>query len=258
MSWCSSGYWMVFLGWTMRTNVWSMPLAMPQPGTRDMTLILRSPCRELLDDEDGAGGDERVEQRDLDQPLPREAHELVDAHSRQRAAHPDEDEGERECLDHEPEQADDDLERQERPGHHGADGNDVEQHERDDERLQEAPAALDRPQRDGQAQDEQRHADDKRPEQPDIHACQIERGVERDVEEVEDRARVDWRVPAAEEQRDGERRQDENSDVLGEEEEAEAHAAVFGREARDDLAVRLGQVERRSVSFSGRGDEEDD
>ena len=31
---------MVFLGWTMRTNVWTMPLAMPQPGTFAMTLTI--------------------------------------------------------------------------------------------------------------------------------------------------------------------------------------------------------------------------
>ena len=41
-----------------------------------------------LDDEDRAGRHEDVEQRDLDEPLPGEAHELVDAHARQRAAHP--------------------------------------------------------------------------------------------------------------------------------------------------------------------------
>ena len=51
---------------------------------------------------------------------------------------------------------------------------------------------------------------------------------------------------------DGHRREDEHVHVLGEEEEAEAHAAVLGREAGHDLAVRLGQVERRAVALGGR------
>ena len=29
-----SGYWIVTLGWKKRTKVWTMPMAMPQPGTR--------------------------------------------------------------------------------------------------------------------------------------------------------------------------------------------------------------------------------
>ena len=44
----------------------------------------------------------------------------------------------RERLDDEPEQADDDLEREERPDHDDADGEHVEQQEGDDQRLQEA------------------------------------------------------------------------------------------------------------------------
>ena len=53
------------------------------------------------------------------------------------------------------------------------------------------------------------------------------------------------------------RRDDEDVDVLGEEEEPEPHPGVLGREARDDLAVGLGQVERRPVRLRRRGDEED-
>ena len=53
-----------------------------------------------------AGGHEDVEQRGRQQPLPGEAHELVDAHARQRAAHPDEDDARRRSLGQEPEQAD--------------------------------------------------------------------------------------------------------------------------------------------------------
>src|SRR5688572_459091 len=112
-----------------------MPMAMPQPGTlliRPMSApLFASLPRELLDEQDRASGHEHVEQRDLDQPLPGEAHELVDAHARQRAAHPNEDEDERERLDDEPEQADHDLERQERPDRHRRDREDVEQDERD-------------------------------------------------------------------------------------------------------------------------------
>ena len=65
------------------------------------------------------------------------------------------------------------------------------------------------------------------------------------------------RVPAAEEQRHDQARDDEHVDVLGEEEEPEAHPGVLGREAGDDLAVGLGQVERGPVRLGGRGDEED-
>ena len=57
---------------------------------------------------------------------------------------------------------------------------------------------------------------------------------------------------------DRQRRKDEDAHVLGEEEEAEAHAAVLGGEAGNDLAVGLGQVERRAVALGGRGNEEDD
>ena len=88
--------------------------------------------------------------------------------------------------------------------------------------------------------------------------AEVDGRIDRDVEEVEDRARVDRRVPATEEEHDRQRRQDEDVHVLGEEEEAEAHAAVLGREAGHDLAVRLGQVERSAVALSGGGDEEDD
>src|SRR4051812_21222027 len=219
-----------------------MPMAMPQPGTRDIKLtsadrLLAAAARhawlacssrcQLLHDEDRAGGDEGVEQRDLDEPLPREAHELVDAYARQGATHPDEDEGEGERLDHEPEQADDDLERQERPDQHDRYGDDIEQHEGDDQRLQETPAALERPHHEREPEDQERHADDERPQQPDVHSREIERRIDRDVEEVEDGLRVDRRVPATEEQGRGESGQDEYAHVLGEEEEAEAHAAVF-------------------------------
>ena len=107
-------------------KVWTMPMAMPQPGHSAKVLTLAS---ELLDDQDRAGRDEDVEQRDLDQPLPGEAHQLVDAHARQRAPHPHEDEHEREHLGDEPEEADHDLERHERTERDGADRDHVEQHE---------------------------------------------------------------------------------------------------------------------------------
>ncbi len=61
---------------------------------------------------------------------------------------------------------------------------------------------------------------------------------------LQHRVDVEGRVPAAQEQDRGHRREDEHVHVLGEEEEAEAHAAVLGGEAGHDLGVGLGQVER--------------
>ena len=60
----------------------------------------------------------------------------------------------------------------------------------------------------------------------------------------QDRVDVDDAVIAAQEERHGQGREDEDVDVLGEEEEAEAHAAVLGGEAGHELGVGLGEVER--------------
>src|SRR4051794_2943334 len=137
---------------------------------------------------DGADRRDRddPEQREGDQPLPAERHELVVAHPRQRPAQPDEDEDEEEHLAHEP---------------------------------QEGPVA----------------------------------GV---------RARPDLvdperRVPAAQEQRGGQRRDGRHVDVLGQEEQRELQAGVLGVEATDELTLRLGQVEGRSVGLPHHRDRVD-
>ena len=63
---------------------------------------------------------------------------------------------------------------------------------------------------------------------------------------------------AAQEERHGQGRKDEDVDVLGEEEKAEAHAAVLGGESSHQLRVSLGEVEGRAASLGRGGDEEDD
>ena len=63
--------------------------------------------------------------------------------------------------------------------------------------------------------------------------------------------------PAAEEERHGERGEDDHVDVLGHGEEAEAHAAVLRLVPGDELGLSLGQVERRAVRLCDSRDEED-
>ena len=82
-------------------------------------------------------GHEQVEERRRQQPLPGEAHQLVDPDARQGRPHPDEDEHEDVRLGHEPEEADDPVEADEGPAEERRDGQDVEQ----DEARSPAPAA---------------------------------------------------------------------------------------------------------------------
>ncbi len=63
-------------------------------------------------------------------------------------------------------------------------------------------------------------------------------------------------APAAEEQRDPESGQRQHVRVLGELEEAPAHAAVLGVVAGHELGLGLGQVERRAVRLRDARDEE--
>ena len=65
-------------------------------------------------------------------------------------------------------------------------------------------------------------------------------------------------VPAAEEERHAERGERDQVDVLGHREEAEAHAAVLGVVAGDELLLGLGEVERRARGLGGAGEQEDD
>ena len=66
------------------------------------------------------------------------------------------------------------------------------------------------------------------------------------------------RPPAAEEQRRGQRRDGDHVDVLGEEEQRELQRRVLGVEAADQLALGLGEVERRPVGLADHGDHVDD
>ena len=72
------------------------------------------------------------------------------------------------------------------------------------------------------------------------------------VEEARARAH-----PAAEEEGHGDGRDHEHLQVLGQQVGAEAHPAVLGLVALDQLGVRLGQVERRAVGLSEARDHED-
>ena len=122
-------------------------------------------------------------QRDRDEDLPAQGHELVVAQPRQRGAQPDEQEQERPHLGGEPQQ---------RP-----------------------PAGV---------------------------------GAVAHVERPR-------RVPAAEEQRGGQRRDGGHVDVLGEHEHRELQRRVLGVEAADQFALGLGQIEWGAVGFADhRGD----
>src|SRR3954463_13145885 len=88
-----SGYMIVALGAKNFRSVTVMPRTMPMPGTR---LIGPSSRRRGLEHHDGRGGDEQVEERGRQEPFPCEAHQVVDAHARQRAAHPHEEVDEQE------------------------------------------------------------------------------------------------------------------------------------------------------------------
>ena len=69
--------------------------------------------------------------------------------------------------------------------------------------------------------------------------------------------RRDARVPAAEEQHDGDRRHEVHLRVLGEEEDREPHPRVLGVEARHELGLGLGQVEGRALALGELRDERD-
>ena len=65
-------------------------------------------------------------------------------------------------------------------------------------------------------------------------------------------------MPAAEEQRHAEAGERDQVDVLGHREEPEAHAAVLGVVAGDELLLGLGQVERRPRRLGRAREQEDD
>ena len=116
-------------------------------------------CASCVEDEDRAGRHEDVEQRDLDQPLPGEAHQLVDAHARQRAAHPHEDEREGERLEQEPEQADDASKLMNAQSATTPMARTLNSTKATISETEERPAALEHPHDQRHEQDQQRHAE---------------------------------------------------------------------------------------------------
>src|SRR5918995_4642779 len=95
----SSGYWRVTFGAKKLRKVVTMPLAMPMPGNAI------SAASSQVEHHDRDGGDEQVHERQRQQHLPGDAHELVDAHAGQRPAQPDGDRHEDVRLEEEPEDA---------------------------------------------------------------------------------------------------------------------------------------------------------
>src|SRR5438876_2516608 len=166
----TSGYLIVAFGSKNFRSVRPMPMTMPRPGRR---IIDGSSCR-VTDEDEGQGGHEQVEERRRQEPLPGEAHQLVDPDAGQRAAHPDEREDEDIALAEEPQQAGDPVEADEREAADDDDREQVEQHEADDQRLPGGHRAPSDEERRGQ--DERRHHGHDRDQQrqPDTQRSWIE------------------------------------------------------------------------------------
>ena len=64
-------------------------------------------------------------------------------------------------------------------------------------------------------------------------------------------------LPSAEEQSRDQRADEEQVSPLRHEEKQVAHPAVLGRKSRDQLRLGLGQIERRTIAFRERRDEQD-
>src|SRR4051812_25963637 len=186
----SSGYMIVALGAKNLPSVTPMPRTMPMPGMR---LIGRSPRLDGLDHDDGGRRDEQVEQRCGQQPFPREAHEVVDAHARQRAAHPHEEVDEQERFEHEPEDPGEPGELQVHEAEQRADGDHVEREEAEDQRLPAGHPALRQVERRGEQQGQDRRHDRNQDQEADAERTGIQ--VELDVRER------DGGVPRPEEER---------------------------------------------------------
>src|SRR5919109_2829223 len=137
---CCSGYMIVAFGSKNRRSVRAMPLTMPSPGT--MKLI-----GSASQHDDRRGGHEQVEQGRRQQPLPGEAHELIDAHARQRPAHPNEGEHEGVRLEHEPEDTGDPVQADVSPRHDHRDDEQVGQDEADDQSVPPLDPGAEQPER---------------------------------------------------------------------------------------------------------------
>src|SRR5918994_7240900 len=94
----SSGSGRVTFGVKKLRNVTAMPLAMPKPGN-----AMLSSLASQVEHHDGDGGDEQVHERQRQEDLPGDAHQLVDAYAGKGAAHPDRDGDEDVGLQEEPE-----------------------------------------------------------------------------------------------------------------------------------------------------------
>src|SRR6185437_4617558 len=66
------------------------------------------------------------------------------------------------------------------------------------------------------------------------------------------------REPSAEEEHRRQRRDEDHVGVLGKEEEREGDPRVLDMEARDDIRLALGDIERRAVGLGDAGDKVDD
>src|SRR5262245_51811548 len=130
----TSGYLIVAFGSKSRRNVRLMPLTMPRPGTRFIVGASRD-RRRLGHDEDRGRGDEEVQQRGRQQPLPGEAHQLVDPDPGEGGPHPDEDEHEDVGLAQEPQQSGHPVQPDIGDPEQRRDRHQVEQDKADDDRL---------------------------------------------------------------------------------------------------------------------------
>src|SRR5438132_709537 len=121
----TSGYMTVTFGEKNLMSVRVIPLTRPRPGSR----IIGWPASRRADHDDRRRGHEQVEQRRRQEPLPGEAHQLVDPDAGQRSSHPDEREDEHIGLCQEPQEPGDPVDADERPA---ADRHDREQVEQDE------------------------------------------------------------------------------------------------------------------------------
>src|SRR5512132_2505672 len=84
---CCSGHMIVALGEKNRRRVRPMPRTRPMPGMA----VIGCSLDDALDHDDRRRGHEQVEERGGQEPLPREAHQVVDPDPGEGAPHPDED-----------------------------------------------------------------------------------------------------------------------------------------------------------------------
>src|SRR6266566_4655558 len=159
----TSGYMTVTFGEKNLRSVRVIPLTTPRPGSR----IIGRAASLRTDQHDGRRGHEQVQQRRRQEPLPGEAHQLVDPDAGQRSPHPHEREHEDVGLAEEPQQAGDPGEADERPATDRDDREQVEHDEADDERLPDrhrAPGEEERSRQEHGADDRHDRDQDQQPD----------------------------------------------------------------------------------------------